>query len=69
MSRVLQLNQLTIKMYFTIAVTNFICQKEVVLILDIEIIDFLIGPMMVRNLVRIQTDQLTDKDLQEKLIL
>ena len=69
MSRVLQLNQLTIKMYFTIAVTNFICRKEVVLILDIEIIDFLIGPMMVRNLVRIQTDQLTDKDLQEKLIL
>ena len=53
MSKALRLNQLTIKMCFTVAVTNLFHQKEVVLILDIEILDFLIGPMIVENLVKI----------------
>ena len=53
MSKALRLNQLIIKMRFTVAVTNFFNQKIVVLILDIEIIDFLIEPMMVENLVKI----------------
>ena len=53
MSKALRLNQLTIKMHFKVAVTIFFHQKEVVLILDIETIDFLIGPMMVENLIKI----------------
>ena len=40
-------------MCFTVAVTIFSHQKEAVLIPDVEIIDFLIGPMMVENLVKI----------------
>ena len=56
-------------MHFTVEETNFIHLKGLVLILDIEIIDFLIGPVTVRNLVRIQIDQLTVRDLREKLTL
>ena len=40
MSKALRLNQLSIKMCFTVAVTNFIHCKEVVLIQDIEITDY-----------------------------
>ena len=46
-------------MHFTVEVTNFIHPKVDLLIRDIEIIDFWIGLVIVRNLVRIQIDQLT----------
>ena len=39
MSKASKLNQLTIKMCFTVVATIFALQKEVVLIPDIEIID------------------------------
>ena len=66
MRKILRLNQLTIKMHFTVTVTDSICQKEVSLILYIEIIDSFIGPMMVENLVKIQIDPLTVSNLQKK---
>ena len=46
-------------MHFTVEVTNLIHPKGDLLIRDIEIIDFWIGLVIVRNLVRIQIDQLT----------
>ena len=58
-----RLNKLTIKIHFTVAVANFVHQKEVVLILDIGIIDFIIGPTVVENLVKILIDQLAIRDL------
>ena len=68
MSKILRLKQLTIKMHFTVTVTDSICQKEVSLILYIEIIDSFIGPMMVGNLVKIQIDPLTVSNLQKKIL-
>ena len=68
-SKMWRLNQLTIKIHFTVATTNFVRQEEVVLMLDIEIIDFLIGPNMLERLENIQIDQVTVRDLEEKLTL
>ena len=64
MSRALRLEQLIIKMHFTVAVTNITCQKEAILILYIEILDYLVFDyFMIQNLVKIQIDQMTVRDL------
>ena len=64
MSRALRLEQLIIKMHFTVAVTNITCQKEAILILYIEILDYLVFDyLMIQNFVKIQVDQMTVRDL------
>ena len=64
MSRALRLEQLIIKMHFTVAVTNITCQKEAILILYVEILDYLVFDyFMIQNLVEIQIDQMTVRDL------